>query len=85
MTKTPAPPMDIVDTRDTLIRWLSKCETAEQVYLLREVVEDYIVKRFEGVEKPEVIWSAKNFLVESMDLHLCILSQKDDRNPLQTK
>jgi hypothetical protein len=68
--------MDIVDTRDTLFLWLQSCRTYEQIQLFREVVEYCIVDRFDGVEPPLIIDSAKQFLLEQMDIHLTILNQK---------
>lgn len=68
--------MDIVDTRDTLLLWLQSCRTDEQIAFFGEVVEEYIVNRFMGIEPPLVIDSAKQFLLEQMDIHLTILNQK---------
>lgn len=68
--------MDIVDTRDTLLLWLQSCRTDEQIYLFGEVVEEYIVNRFREIEPPLVVDSAKQFLLEQMDIHLTILNQK---------
>jgi hypothetical protein len=68
--------LDIVDTRDTLLLWLQSCRTDEQIILFGEVVEDYIVNRFREIEPPLVIDSAKQFLLEQMDIHLTILNQK---------
>lgn len=68
--------MDIVDTRDTLLLWLASCKTSEQIHLFSEVVQDYIVNRFEGKENQAVIQSAKSTLLEQMDIHLTILNQK---------
>lgn len=68
--------MDIVDTRDTLLLWLSSCKTSEQIYLFGEVVEEYIVNRFVGKEPSIVIESAKSTLIEQMDIQLTIINQK---------
>jgi hypothetical protein len=70
--------MDIKDIRDLLLKWLQSCETTEQVFFFKEVVEDYIVKRFEGKETQLVIDAAKGFLIDQMDIQLTILNQKID-------
>lgn len=80
--------MDIVDTRDTLLLWVRSCQTAEQVYLMEEVIEELIVKKFERKflgkeekgEHPLVIESAKSTLLEQMDIQLTIINQKTVAN-----
>lgn len=68
--------MDIVDTRDTLLLWLQSCRTDEQITFFGEVIEEYIVNRFQEYEHPLIIETAKQFLLEQMDIHLTILNQK---------
>lgn len=68
--------MDIVDTRDTLLQWLQTCKTSSQINFFSEVVETYIVTRFATTEPDVVIYSAKAFLLEQMDIQLTLISQK---------
>ena len=77
-------PMDIVDTRDTLLLWLSSCKTSEQIYLFGEVVNEYIVDRFSGKESSVIIESAKHSLLEQMDIQLTIINQKTMATPGNT-
>lgn len=80
--------MDIVDTRDTLLLWLASCKTHEQVNLLGEAIEYLIVQGFERRaikkkvigEHPSVIQSAKDTLLEQMDIQLTIINQKTNAN-----
>jgi hypothetical protein len=44
--------MNLQETKETILRWLSSCQTSEQCDLLIEVIDRFVYQRFEGIVPP---------------------------------
>lgn len=47
--------MTVQETRDTIITWVKSCTTQEQLNLLSEIINGFIVERFSHEDKTDVL------------------------------
>lgn len=69
--------MNIIDVKETILKWVLSCDKPEQVDLLADVVAEFVVNRFEKTESPLVIEIIRDILISAMaDQKLIIRNNK---------
>lgn len=68
--------MDIVEVKDTIIKWICSCDRIEQVDGLEKSAPDIIDTLFDKKESPLVIAMAKATLTTVMEEQKKLLNQR---------
>ena len=68
--------MDIVDVKDTIVKWICSCDRIEQVEGLEKSAPDIIDTLFDKKESALVIAMAKATLITVMETQKQLLNQK---------
>ena len=68
--------MEIVDVKDTIVKWICSCDRIEQVEGLEKSAPDIIDTLFDKKESALVIAMAKATLITVMETQKQLLNQK---------
>jgi hypothetical protein len=58
--------MDLFEHKQIIKRWINSCDTSEQLDLLRDVIQEFVIKRFEGNVQAWELDEAKTELIDTL-------------------
>ena len=68
--------MDINQHKEIILRWIRSCRTSEQLGLLTEVIQAFVVDRFSGQVQPHEMDMVRTELNAAIDTRKLIVARK---------